>query len=60
MNRTAKNSLICGGVLLVEAIILKLIKKSEIWIYIAFPIIAGFVLAEMIIPKPQKSKRNLK
>lgn len=60
MNRTAKNSLICGGVLIIEAIILKLIKKSEIWLYIAFPIIAGFVLAEIIVSKPQKTKRNLK
>lgn len=60
MNKTTKNSLIWGGVLVIEAIILKLAKKSEIWFYIALPIIAGFVLTELIIPRPKKTKRNLK
>lgn len=60
MERTTKNSIIWGGVLVAEALVLKLVKKSDIWFYIALPIIAGFVLTEMIIPKPKKSKRNLK
>ncbi|KUO68680.1 MAG: hypothetical protein APF77_14850 [Clostridia bacterium BRH_c25] len=60
MDKTAKNSLIWGGVLLVEAIILKLAKKSDVWFYIALPIIAGFVLTELLIPMPAKTKRNLR
>ncbi|MGE5630714.1 MAG: hypothetical protein ACM3TR_06390 [Caulobacteraceae bacterium] len=60
MDRTTKNSIVWGAVLLVEALILKLVKKSDVWFYIALPIIAGFVLTEMLIPKPKKTKRNLK
>lgn len=60
MDKTKTNSLIWGIVLLIEALILKLAKKSEIWFYIALPIIAGFVLTEIIIPRPKKTKRNLK
>jgi len=60
MDKTTKNSFIWGGVLLIEAIILKLNKKSELWFYITLPIIAGFILTELLIPMPQKTKRNLK
>lgn len=60
MDKTTKNSLVWGGVLLIEAIILKLNKKSGLWFYIALPIIAGFILTELIIPMPKKTKRNLK
>jgi hypothetical protein len=60
MDKTTKNSLVWGGVLLIEAIILKLIKKSDVWFYIALPIIAGFVITELVIPMPKKTKRNLK
>jgi len=64
MDKTTKNSLIWGGVLLVEALILKLAKKSDLWFYIALPIIAGFLLTEFVvgiaIPMPKKTKRNLK
>lgn len=60
MDKTTKNSLIWGGVLIIEAVILKLVKKSEVWLYIALPIIAGFMLTELIIPRPKKTKRNLK
>lgn len=60
MDKTTKNSLIWGGILLIEAVILKLIKKSDIWFYILLPIIAGFVLTEFVIPMPKKTKRNLK
>ncbi len=60
MDKTTRNSLVWGGVLLIEAIILKLIKKSDVWFYITLPIIAGFVLTELVFPMPQKTKRNLK
>ena len=60
MDKTMKNSLVWGGVLLIEAIILKLIKKSDVWFYITLPIIAGFVLTELVIPMPKKTSRNLK
>lgn len=60
MDKTTQNSIIWGGVLLVEAIILRLAKKSDIWFYIALPIIAGFVLTELFVPMPRKTKRNLK
>ena len=60
MDKTTKNSLIWGGVLLIEAVILKLAKKSDLWFYISLPIIAGFILAEFFIPTPKKVKRNLK
>jgi hypothetical protein len=60
MDKTTKNSLIWGGVLLIEAIILKLVKKSDLLFYILLPIIAGFVLTELVIPMPKKTKRNLK
>ena len=60
MDKTTKNSLIWGGVLVIEAVILKLIKKSDVWFYISLPIIAGFVLTELVIPTPKKAKRNLK
>ena len=60
MNKTTKNSLVWGGVLLIEAIILKLNKRSEVWFYITLPIIAGFILTELVIPMPKKTKRNLR
>lgn len=60
MDKTTKNSLVWGCVLLIEAIILKLIKKSDVWFYITLPIIAGFVITELVIPMPKKTKRNLK
>ncbi|MHB1392919.1 MAG: hypothetical protein ACYCYE_07565 [Clostridia bacterium] len=60
MDKTTKNSLVWGGVLLIEAIILKLIKKSDAWFYITLPIIAGFVITEFVIPMPKKTSRNLK
>lgn len=60
MDKTTKNSLVWGGVLLIEAVILKLLKKSNLWFYISLPIIAGFVLTELVIPMPKKTKRNLK
>ncbi|HYE09462.1 MAG TPA: hypothetical protein VEF53_04730 [Patescibacteria group bacterium] len=60
MDKTTKNTLVWGGVLLIEAIILKLIKKSDVWFYITLPIIAGFVLTELVLPMPKKSTRNLK
>ncbi len=60
MDKTTKNTLIWGGVLLIEAIILKLIKKSDVWFYITLPIIAGFVLTELVLPMPKKSSRNLR
>lgn len=59
MDKTTKNSLIWGGVLLIEAVILKLIRKSDVWFYISLPIIAGFALTELLIPMPHKAKRNL-
>ena len=59
MDKAKKNSLIWGGVLLIEAIILRLAKRSEIWFYITLPIIAGFILTEFIIPMPEKNRRNL-
>ncbi len=59
MDRTTRNSLIWGGVLLAEALILKLMKKSEVWFYITLPIIAGFLLAELLLPMPKRTKRNL-
>lgn len=60
MDKTTKNSLVWGGVLLAEAFILKLVKKSDLWFYISLPIIAAFVITEFIIPMPQKPRRNLK
>jgi hypothetical protein len=60
MDKTTKSSLVWGAVLLIEAVILKLMKKSNIWFYISLPIIAGFVLTELVIPMPRKTKRNLK
>jgi len=60
MDKTARNSLVWGGVLLSEIFILKLAKKSEIWFYILLPIIIGFVLTELILPMPKEKKRNLK
>lgn len=60
MDKTTKNSLIWGGVLLIEAAILRLAKKSDLWFYIALPIIAGFLITELVIPMPKKTKRNLK
>ena len=60
MDKTTRNSLVWGGVLIVEAMILKLAKKSEIWFYIMLPIIAGFLLTELILPIPREKKRNLK
>lgn len=60
MDKTTKNSLVWGGVLLIEAIILKLNKKSGLCFYITLPIIAGFILTELIIPMPKKTRRNLK
>lgn len=59
MDKTAKNSLIWGGVLIAEALILKLAKKSEIWFYIMLPIIIGFFVTELILPMPKEQKRNL-
>ena len=60
MDKTTKKSLIWGGVILVEAFILKLVKKSDLWFYISLPIIAGFLITEFLIVMPQKPKRNLK
>lgn len=60
MDKTTKDSLVWGGVLIAEALILKLAKKSEIWFYIMLPIIIGFLLTELIIPMPKEKKRNLK
>lgn len=60
MDKTARNSLVWGGVLIVEAMILRLSKKSEIWFYILLPIIIGFLLTELILPMPREKKRNLK
>ncbi len=60
MDKTTRNALIWGGVLVFEAILLKLLKKSELWFYITLPIAAGFFLAELFVPKPKKPKRNLK
>lgn len=60
MDKTRKNTLVWGGVLLIEAVILKLAKRSEIWFYITLPIIAGFILTEFIFPIPKKTRRNLK
>lgn len=60
MDKTTKNSLIWGGVLIAEAFILRLAKKSELWFYVTLPIIAGFLLTEFFIPKQRKSSRNLK
>jgi hypothetical protein len=60
MDKTTRNSLVWGGVLLIEAVILKLVKRSELWFYITLPIIAGFLITEFIIPMPKKTKRNLK
>lgn len=60
MDKTTRNSLIWGGVLLSEAFILKLAKKSDIWFYIMLPIIIGFLLTELILPVPREKKRNLK
>lgn len=60
MDKTTRNSLIWGSVLLSEVFILKLAKKSEIWFYVLLPIIIGFLLAEIILPMPKEKKRNLK
>lgn len=60
MDRTTKNSIIWGVVLIIEAMILKLVKRSDIWFYIALPIIAGFLLTELVVPMPKKTRRNLK
>ncbi|HWQ29546.1 MAG TPA: hypothetical protein VN549_01040 [Negativicutes bacterium] len=60
MDKTTRNSLVWGGVLIVEAMILRLAKKSEIWFYILLPIIIGFLLTELILPMPREKKRNLK
>lgn len=60
MDKTTKNSLVWGGVLIVEALILKLVKKSELWFYIMLPIIIGFLLTELILTIPKEKKRNLK
>ncbi|HPL98545.1 MAG TPA: hypothetical protein PLS45_01435 [Bacillota bacterium] len=60
MDKTTKKSLIWGGVILVEAFILRLVKKSDLWFYISLPIIAGFLITEFLIEMPQKPKRNLK
>ena len=60
MDKTTKKSLIWGGVILVEAFILKLVKKSDLWFYISLPIIAGFLITEFLIDIHQKPKRNLK
>ena len=59
MDKTTRNSLIWGGVLIVEALILKLAKKSELWFYITLPIIAGFLLTEFLLSKPKKVRRKL-
>ncbi len=59
MDKSKKNSLIWGGVLLIEAVILRLAKRSELWFYIMLPIIAGFILTEFIIHIPVNEKRNL-
>jgi hypothetical protein len=60
MDKAAKNSIIWGIVLVIEAVILKLVKRSDIWFYIALPIIAGFLLTELVVPMPKKTRRNLK
>lgn len=60
MDKTTRNSLVWGGVLIVEAMILRLAKKSEIWFYIMLPIIIGFLLTELIFPIPREKRRNLK
>lgn len=60
MDRTQRNSLILGIVLLVEAVILKLAKKTNLWFFIALPIILAFVLIEFVLDKPKEKKRNLK
>lgn len=60
MDKTTENSLVWGGVLIIEAMILRLAKKSEIWFYIMLPIIVGFLLTELILPMPKEKKRNLK
>lgn len=60
MDKTTRNSMVWGGVLLSEIFILKLAKKSEIWFYVLLPIIIGFVLTELILPMPKEKKRNLK
>ncbi|HYE84339.1 MAG TPA: hypothetical protein VEG39_19510 [Clostridia bacterium] len=60
MDKTTRNSLIWGGVLIIEAMILKLVKKSDLWFYVALPIIAAFLLTELVLPMPKKSRRNLK
>lgn len=60
MDKTTRNSMVWGGVLLSEIFILKLAKKSEIWFYVLLPIIIGFLLTELILPMPKEKKRNLK
>lgn len=60
MDKTTRNSMVWGGVLLSEIFILKLARKSEIWFYVLLPIIIGFVLTELILPMPKEKKRNLK
>lgn len=60
MDKTTRNSMVWGGVLLSEIFILKLAKKSEIWFYVLLPIVIGFLLTELILPMPKEKKRNLK
>ena len=60
MDKTTRNSLIWGGVLLIEALILKLKKKSDLLFCISLPLIAGFILTEFIFAPPKKTIRNLK
>lgn len=60
MDKTAKNSILWGGILLLEAVILRLKKKSDLLFYISLPIIAGFILTEFVFAPPKKTKRNLK
>lgn len=59
MDRVKKNSLIWAGVLLVEVIVLKLAKKSDLWFYILLPIIAGFIITEFLVSMSKTTGRNL-
>lgn len=60
MDKTTKKSLVWGVILIIEAFILKLVKKSDLLFYICLPIIAGFLITEFLIEMPQQPKRNLK
>ncbi|MDD3705755.1 MAG: hypothetical protein PHC45_06825 [Clostridiaceae bacterium] len=60
MDKTTKKSLVWGVILIIEAFILKLVKKSDLLFYISLPIIAGFLITEFLIDMPQQPKRNLK